>query len=255
MGAVTFSIDPRLIETLKPHLCFDTFVETGTFRGETIETVKHDFKQLYSVELSQHYYDEVKVRFAADSHVNLIQGNAVDALQALIPRLQDTPVLFWLDAHWCVAEKTAGQISQCPLLGELKVIGKLNPQSMVIIDDARLFLATPQAPHEISDWPTFNEVLQALQRLSPTHQLSVVNDCILFFPAELDGVIKQFAHTYGVDWLNIMLRSNKLDESEADRADRLAQIHKLTALLEQSLFNWYGLKLRMKRKLGKLGIL
>lgn len=249
MGAVTFSIDPNLIAMLKQQLPIDIFVETGTFRGETLDIVKHQFNQIYSVELSNHYYEEAKLKFGCDPKINLIHGDSAEALKAMMPSLQECPVIFWLDAHWCVADQTAGERSQCPLLDELKVIKKLNDESVIIIDDARLFLATPQVPHEVSDWPTFHEIIQALFSLSERHRISVVNDCILFFPQSLEGVIKQFAHENGVDWLNTMLRSRKLDESEADRAARLEQIHILNALLQKRVFYHFSLNVLARLKL------
>lgn len=212
MGAVTFSIDRRLIQCLQEHLPFDVFVETGTFRGETVEAVLPYFKQIYSVELSPVYYEEARQKFATHPQVSLIQGDSAQALETVLKTTQDRSVVFWLDAHWCVANATAGELSQCPLLAELKAINHLNENSMIIIDDARLFLATPQAPHEITNWPTLHEIMQTLFLLSPHHQVSIVNDCILFFPSSLIEVVKQFSHVHGVDWLDI---SNRCKDSEA----------------------------------------
>ncbi len=36
MGAVHFSIDPKLVAVFKRHLPLQVFVETGTFEGEAI---------------------------------------------------------------------------------------------------------------------------------------------------------------------------------------------------------------------------
>ena len=212
MGAVSFSIDPRLIEIIGKTLSFDVFVETGTFRGDTIEIVQHYFNHIYSVELSEHYYEIAHRKFGEQSHISLFQGDSAKTITAIKNDIQDRSVVYWLDAHWCIADATAGQLSQCPLLAELASIEEINNESMIIIDDARLFLATPGAPHEISDWPTFHAITQALYKLSSNHQLSVVNDCILFFPKSLEASIQQFAYEYGVDWLDML---NRCRSSEA----------------------------------------
>jgi hypothetical protein len=211
MGAVTFSIDPRLIAALVDHLPFDIFVETGTFQGETINVIKHYFKQIYSIELSPHYYEKAASKFANDSNVTLMNMDSPSALNRIIPNIQNRPVIFWLDAHWCVADATAGELSQCPLLAELKAINTLNPQSMIIIDDARLFLATPQAPHETSNWPNFHSIIQTLFELSSEHRVSVVNDCILFFPLSVEDQIKKYAQEHGINWLDIINQSRNTD--------------------------------------------
>jgi hypothetical protein len=246
MGAITFSINPKLIAALKSQLDFEVFVETGTFKGETIQTVKNDFKQVYSIELSPHYYQEAVNQFAADDHVTLINDNSSQALQALMPNLKDKSVLYWLDAHWCVAEETAGALSQCPLIDELNAIHHLNADSLVIIDDARLFLTTPQAPHEVSNWPTFHAIIQTLLQLSHTHRLTVLNDCILFFPESLTDTIQQFAHQYGVDWLDLVNRCRDSEEMLIKLSRENERLHQVVHQL-----NNQGVKGVVRRTAGR----
>jgi hypothetical protein len=212
MGAVTFSLDPTLINVIKSVLPCRVFVETGTFRGDTIEVVKDSFSAIYSIELSQVYYNASVERFKDCSHVTLLHGDAASALASIMPNLQQQSTLFWLDAHWCVAQNTAGQSSQCPLIEELEAIQHLNQDSLIIIDDARLFLAAPPHPHEISDWPSFDSILKKLHDLSRVHDVAVVNDCILFYPHSLRAGIQQFAHEHGVDWLHVMDKSRDYDK-------------------------------------------
>src|SRR5947199_2312443 len=124
-------------------------------------------------------------------------------LRAHRDRFAALPVFFWLDAHWCVAEQTAGADSQSPLIAELEAIGKLHKQSVVLIDDARLYLCPPPAPHRFADWPDFHAILTGLQALSAHHRLMVLNDVILFYPQSMQAEMSSFAHKQGVDWLVI----------------------------------------------------
>ena len=55
MGAVHFSLDTNLVKAIKSVLSLDVFVETGTFKGDTIENVKDYFTEIHSVELSEEY--------------------------------------------------------------------------------------------------------------------------------------------------------------------------------------------------------
>ncbi len=206
MGAVTFSIDPTFLEHLSHHLNLDVFVETGTFRGDTIRAAKPFFNHIYSIELSKHYYDEAHKHFGEDANISLIHADSASGLNMIVSKIQHHPVVFWLDAHWCVADATAGEQSQCPLLAELDAIKQLNSDSMIIIDDARLFLSTPPKPHETSNWPSFDKLVRRLLELSDDHQLCVLNDCILFFPKSIETAIKQFSTEHGVDWLDIRMR-------------------------------------------------
>jgi len=245
MGAVTFSIDSRLIETLKQKLPFDVFVETGTFRGETIDLIKEHFNHIYSVELSQTYYQEARAKFDNDPKVTLIHGDSAKAITSIVQQTRDRPTLFWLDAHWCVASNTAGDSSQCPLLAELDAINPLNNESMIIIDDARLFLAAPPAPHEISHWPTLDAITRRLYKLSSSHQLVVVNDCILFYPDSIEPTIQAFAYQHGIDWLSVMDKSRDYNKLLDQLIDKEKLIMRLATQLE-SLHRIPGINLFKK---------
>lgn len=202
MGAVSFSLDPKLLEAAKRGLKLDVFVETGTFHGDTIEAVKDQFSEVYSVELSEELYKLAVERFSGSSKIRLLNGNSPDKLKEIGEEVRNQSVLYWLDAHWCVADATAGEKSQCPLLDELEAIGRLNDESTILIDDARLFLAPPQYPHEISDWPTIDEIIKTLGTLSDRHEIMVVNDVIAFFPKRVRAGFISYAQEDGINWLD-----------------------------------------------------
>jgi GT2 family glycosyltransferase len=211
VGAVTFSLDPRLVAALQSALPLRILVETGTHNGDTVSLFKQNFEKIVSIELSEVLYLNALNRFAQDSHVELIQGNSVDELKNLQSEIRDKEVLYWLDAHWCVAAATSGELSQCPLLGELAAIGKLNMESVVLIDDARLFLAPPLAPHETSQWPSMREIFLALQALSPHHDFIVINDILAFYPCAAKAAVTDYARSFGIDWLKAaeLFKENK----------------------------------------------
>jgi glycosyltransferase involved in cell wall biosynthesis len=212
MGAVNFSLDGQLVEALQSALKLEVLVETGTFKGDTAAALQGSFDRIISIELSQELWAEAAKRFADQPHVQILQGDSAEQLRTLSPELQSKNALYWLDAHWCVADGTAGELSQCPLLQELQAIDRLNDGSVVLIDDARLFLAPPLAPHEISQWPAFNEIVKALQGLSANHELMIVNDVIAFFPAVAKGALQRYAQAQGMDWL---LAANTLRQNQS----------------------------------------
>lgn len=211
MGAVNFSMDAGLVAALRSCLSLSVFVETGTFRGDTLASLSSSFPELHSVELSPEYFAAAQKRFTAVPHVHLHHGDSPRVLAKLVPQIAEKSVLYFLDAHWCVAADTAGEASQCPLLEEIRAIGSLNAESLVIIDDARLFLAPPLAPHEISQWPDFQDVLDALRAASPSHRAMVLNDNIIFFPPSAGNVLRAYAQQAGVDWLDVMSKIRDYD--------------------------------------------
>ncbi len=212
MGAVHFSIDKELVRFFKNRLPLSTFVETGTYKGDSLARVRPFFDHLYSVESSRRFFDEALGRFSGDSAVDIRFGDSVEWLARLSTSFEGESTLFWLDAHWCVDEGTAGETSQCPLLGELSAIGALHPESVVLVDDFRYFLSPPNAPHDISHWPALEEVLAALGSLSRVHALMVFNDVGVFYPGFLGNEMREHARCHGVDWLRIADKSREYDE-------------------------------------------
>jgi GT2 family glycosyltransferase len=233
MGAVSFSIDLGLVATLKKALPLDVFVETGTFQGDTVELVRDRFSTIHSVELSAEHYDAARLRFAGQGHIKLACGDSAEALAKWAPSLHEKSVLYFLDAHWCVADNTAGEASQCPLLDEIRAIRQLNEKSLIVIDDARLFLAPPLAPHEISHWPDLNAVLGALRAVSPSHQFMVLNDTILFFPPCAGVALREYAHQEGTDWLAVMSKTRDYDNLRAQFDNGLMQLQEKDRVIHE----------------------
>lgn len=124
----------------------DTFVETGTNLGYTLEHARKYFKHLYSVELDAGLYEKAVRRFS-DPDIHLFQGDSVSFLNKLS---LDAPVLYWLDAHYCemaTGEQTAGTLADIPVIGELAACFKhWKPNTVILIDDAFLFAADGPYP-------------------------------------------------------------------------------------------------------------
>jgi vacuolar-type H+-ATPase subunit I/STV1 len=234
VGAVSFSIDIKLVEQLKQVLPLTTFVETGTFEGATIQQVIGQFEEIHSVELSPEYYSKACDRFR-EASVKLYNNSSERFLQEIGSTLRDRSVLYWLDAHWCVADGTAGEGSQCPLLEELNAIQTLNAQSVILIDDARLFLCTPPKPHNVNQWPTFNAILRKLYSLSSSHEVMVINDVMVYYPESLSSVIQQYAHHHSIDWLYVLQQHQSNQEMYSQLVEKEAVIQEKEAAL-QSLF-------------------
>lgn len=231
MGAVSFSLDVELVTILKKVLPLPIFVETGTFKGDTVNAMLPYFDRFITAELSEPLWKEVAERFAGEEKVEPYLGNSPDVIAKFRPALNDSSVLYWLDAHWCVADDTSGEKSQCPLLEEIHAIGQLNDQSVILIDDARLFLAAPPAPHEISQWPSIDSIITALKQTSSQHELSVVNDVIIFYPKLARDSVISYAKKQGVDWLRAS--QSLLENMDLRRA--LEEKHEALMRLTESL--------------------
>lgn len=230
MGDINFSIDTGLVEALKRELKLSLFIETGTFEGDAIEIARPYFDEIHSIELSPEYYELAKARFAGDPHVHLYLGDSASQLATLKPIFNGRPTLFWLDAHWCVATSTGGEKSQCPLLREIRGIGELGATSAIMIDDARLFASPPPYPHEISQWPKLDEVVDALRSVGRgEHQLKIFNDVIVFAPKAAHDALTQYMARNTVTLLKIKDKADGYDILDAQLKEKQQEIAALKA--------------------------
>jgi hypothetical protein len=158
---LTFVIPPYhekreiILAYQKKYKCI-SFIETGTFLGDTIERLKYEFKQLYSIELSEELASNAQRRFENEAHIRIYQGDSGELIEKIFEQAQ-TPVLFWLDGHYsgtCIGDnqiiKTAKGSLITPILKELDAIlsnGGIQ-NNVILIDDARLFTGK-------SDYPKF----------------------------------------------------------------------------------------------------
>ena len=121
---ITFSkhLKAKTILTFQRKYQINTFVETGTYLGETIELVKHNFLNIYSIELSQDLYTRAKRIFKTNKDINLFLGDSSIILSKIIKQIKN-PCLFWLDAHYSYGITAKGSINT-PILSELKILAK-----------------------------------------------------------------------------------------------------------------------------------
>jgi len=115
------------------------FVETGTYLGDTINFLRNDFEEIYSIELDKYLAERAKKIFKKYKYVHIFQGDSTEKLPQILENIKK-PVLFWLDAHYSGGITVKGQ-SEGPLLEELQTILRwwVNG-SIILIDDANYFL-------------------------------------------------------------------------------------------------------------------
>ena len=151
-------------------------VETGTYLGDTLYALSDDFEQLYSIELSIHFYALACKRFRNIPKVTLLQGDSGKVLKELVPQLT-SKAIFWLDGHYSGGLTAKGE-KECPVYEELTYIFSSPHQHLVFVDDARLFIGK-------NDYPTLEEMKEFVTLHKPGYQFSVENDCIRLLPTNL----------------------------------------------------------------------
>jgi hypothetical protein len=122
---------------------YNIFIESGTFGGETIVNLRNSFQTLYTIELSEKYYqyfDEIRNREKYYNIQNLF-GDTVEVLPKILDSLKETDrVIFWLDGHWSSLDTAKGE-KDCPVIDECISIDQIykSDEAIILIDDYRLF--------------------------------------------------------------------------------------------------------------------
>lgn len=197
-----------------------TFIETGTYLGDTVCAMREIFERVYSIELADELYQQALERFADDDGVTLLLGESSEKLHEAAKLAADRGAIFWLDAHWS-GGNTARAIENTPIIRELKSIQSHQlDNSIVMIDDLRYFINIPKGfeVHEANyGYPLLRELLGQIRILWPRH-ISVINGDILFiFPQ----------HIYeNMELSSVLLATNdiRLDQSDQSRQRSLEAI-------------------------------
>jgi hypothetical protein len=178
MGICNFGAPRKDIEFLKSLKATDIFIETGTFKGETAAWAAQIFSRVITIEGLEENYLESKRNLAHLNHVECFHGDSRDVLPQVLEQIGGKPALFWLDAHWMPG--AFGKSAECPIFDELKYIRKTSPDHIILIDDARYFLAPPPQPHEASDWPTIGDVINFLNAGGAEPLYTVVQQDVVY---------------------------------------------------------------------------
>ena len=79
----------------------NVLIETGTYLGEMIEYQAKYFEKIYSIEISELFYNFSSKRLRKRKNIIVMQGDSSTVLEKVIRKLTVTDkVLFWLDGHY-----------------------------------------------------------------------------------------------------------------------------------------------------------
>ncbi len=190
MGSVRFGAPKPLVLWLRDLCKIGTFVETGTNRAETAAWASGQFEQVYTVEAYEPLHQQAVEKYGDRKNIHFLKGDSREHIRSLIHQLQD-PAIFWLDAHWC-GEFTFGKADECPVIGEVELLNSCPVPHIVLIDDARLFLAPPPAPHQADHWPDIATVCRLLTDYRTPRYVVVHEDVIIAVPATARNQLVDF---------------------------------------------------------------
>ena len=178
MGSVIQGIPRAEVEFLKERMHLDLFVEGGTYTGGSAIRMSKIFPRVITIEKSPEMYEIASrnIDIKGVRNIELRKGDTRTYLHEILSSHDN--ILFWLDAHWSGA-KTYGEGDECPLIQELETIFSFSKNYVILIDDARLFLAPPPSPHDFREWPGIRDIVEVLPS---GHELLVHDDVIYVVP-------------------------------------------------------------------------
>lgn len=157
-----------------------TWVETGTFMGETSGLLATHGKQVYTIEPEPKLFAGATERLKKLSNVEVIHGTSEEVFPKLLPRLSGA-INFWLDGHYSGGLTFEG-VSHCPVKEELKLISSCQSQFtslVVMIDDIRCF--QPDIS-EFKDYPSLDELVDWARSMKMSwtieHDIFIARNCL-----------------------------------------------------------------------------
>ena len=77
----------------------DTWIETGTYLGDTTAFLARRAKRVYSIEPEPTLARQATRRFSGVENVTIVEGLSEDNLAGILSEIEG-PVSFWLDGHY-----------------------------------------------------------------------------------------------------------------------------------------------------------
>lgn len=154
-------------------------VETGTYYGEMVSAMKHEFKRIYSIEFDERLAALARERFARFPHIQILQGDSQSVVPGLLHSLNE-PALFWLDAGyygWAGLQGDKRRLST-----ELEAILR-HPLSghVILLDDARGLNGRNGAP-------TVAELKSRIESEFPGRRVELKHDILRITLATTDPI-------------------------------------------------------------------
>lgn len=163
----------RIREYAKRH-CTPILIETGTFHGDAVFTLRRAFREIHSIELDPRLHARAVADLGHLRHVHLHLGDSSSELARVAGALS-SPALFWLDGHFCAGPSARGR-KDTPIFEELSYLLARPPgANVVLIDDARLFTGR-------DGYPALEQLREMVASGRPSASFEVDEDIIRILP-------------------------------------------------------------------------
>jgi hypothetical protein len=138
MGLIHYGIHPEIADALRMKYGLRTFVETGTWKGDSALWASEKFDKVITIEIIEEYYQEAKKRLEEHENVTCLHGDSRVIVPKLVGELK-SPTLWWLDAHWTGHPDFEKEYGKDNALIEIEAINTFEHKHAIMVDDYSLF--------------------------------------------------------------------------------------------------------------------
>ena len=158
-------------------------IETGTHVGNSTRQLSSKFQLVETIESSAELFEKAQKLSVERKNIRFHLGESSQTLSRILQNHTE-PIFFWLDAHYS-GGNTSGLMAPCPLLQELGVLADWNlvQDSIICVDDARLFGAPHDLAPQMEGWPSTFEVLMQIDSMNLSS--FIMDDVIVAIPEKL----------------------------------------------------------------------
>ena len=196
MGDVYWSIHAPLIARIAKELNIKTVIETGTHYGVGTLQLAALFDKVWTIENDPVLVNFFRKNYAQIKKIQMSQGSSPDILVKILPKIEGR-VLFFLDAHWFPSSPRSSfhEGTQCPVMHELQTIHDFlneKPNSVVMIDDAHMFLKSLPPSFNTHDFPRIGTLMQRIKESIDAEFVDVMDDVIIAGTNRLEGILEEY---------------------------------------------------------------
>lgn len=196
MGEVFWGLHSPLAARLIERFHLRAAIETGTYLGGGALQLAALCSRVWSIERDATLAEFAMATYGHVENLTILPGDASERLGSVLDGLQE-PAFFFLDAHWFrLSPRASVRLSpQCRILEELEVIREHHScigRSVLMVDDAVMFLGSLPRPFERRDFPPITDVIERLRRLSPAFHVVVTDDVLIAGPPDVDEVVAEY---------------------------------------------------------------
>jgi hypothetical protein len=214
------ALSRSFVTEISRHFALSTFLETGTFMGDTIAALSQDFDKLISIELSEDLHEKARRRFSNSSNVTLMKGDSAGQLPRALGECGESGSLIWLDAHYS-GSGTAKGARNTPILEEVESIRRYGSgKDVILIDDLRLFWEVREGflQHEsIGGYPSADAVIDRFNQGGVAYDFFVLLDALLVVP-------RSFRNSYLATPVLAACTESRIWNSDVARARQLEHV-------------------------------